>query len=101
MCMQGGLGPMQGQAHHFVRYANEKIQYGIRRYTDETKRLYGVLNKHLSAGRDWLAAEQYTIADIACFCWVYEHPWAGAPTPELSTCCQTSMLCQLVEHPSK
>ena len=68
---------MQGQAHHFVRYAPEKIEYGIRRYTNETKRLYGVLDKHLSEGREWIAAGQYTIADIANFAWVYEHAWAG------------------------
>ena len=68
---------MQGQAHHFVRYAPEKIEYGIKRYTNETKRLYGVLEKHLSQGREWIAAGQYTIADIANFAWVYEHAWAG------------------------
>ena len=68
---------MQGQANHFVRYAPEKIEYGIKRYTNETKRLYGVIEKHLSEGREWLAAGQYTIADMANFSWIYGHAWAG------------------------
>lgn len=74
---QGGLGPMQGQANHFVRYAPEKIEYGIKRYTNETKRLYEVMERQLSDGREWLAAGQYTIADMAAFGWVYAHDWAG------------------------
>lgn len=76
---------MQGQANHFVRYAPEKIDYGIKRYTNETKRLYGVIEKQLSDGREWLAAGQYTIADMANFSWVTMHEWAGMcnifPTP--------------------
>ena len=82
--LQCGLGPMQGQAHHFVRYAPEQIEYGIKRYTNETRRLYGVIEKHLSEGREWLAAGQYTIADMANFSWVYMHDWAGTPC---SACC--------------
>lgn len=68
---------MQGQANHFFRYAPEKIEYGIKRYQNETKRLYEVMEKHLSDGREWLAAGQYTIADMAAFGWVYGHDWAG------------------------
>lgn len=69
---------MQGQANHFVRYAPEKIEYGIKRYTNETKRLYEVIERHLSdGGKQWLAADQYTIADMAAFGWVYAHDWAG------------------------
>ena len=68
---------MQSQVNHFVRFAPEKIEYGIKRYTNETKRLYGVIEKHLSNGREWLAAGQYTIADMANFSWVYGHAWAG------------------------
>lgn len=68
---------MQGQANHFFRYAPEKIEYGIKRYQNETKRLYGVIEKHLSEGREWLAAGQYTIADMANFSWVWGHAWAG------------------------
>jgi len=63
----GGLGPMAGQMNHFRRYAPEKIEYAINRYTNEVRRLYGVMNKRLEK-RDFLAGE-YSIADIACFGW--------------------------------
>ncbi|HEY9214299.1 MAG TPA: glutathione S-transferase N-terminal domain-containing protein [Ancylobacter sp.] len=62
-----GLGPMAGQTHHFRIYAPEKIPYAIDRYTNETHRLYGVLNKRL-ADRDYLAGD-YSIADMACLGW--------------------------------
>jgi len=62
-----GLGPMAGQTHHFRIYAPEQIQYAIERYTNETNRLYGVLNKRLE-DRDYLAGE-YSIADIASYSW--------------------------------
>lgn len=63
----GGLGPMAGQTHHFRIYAPEKIEYAINRYTNETNRLYGVMNKVL-AEREFLAGD-YSIADIACVGW--------------------------------
>ena len=63
----GGFGPMLGQAHHFRIYAPEKIPYAIDRYTNETNRLYGVLDRRL-AGRDFVAGE-YSIADMAIFPW--------------------------------
>lgn len=69
----GGLGPMAGQNHHFVQYAPEKLPYAIERYVKETSRLYGVLNKHLSDGRDFICGNQYTIADMACYPWVVPH----------------------------
>jgi GST-like protein len=59
---------MLGQVHHFRAYAPEKIPYAIDRYTNEAKRLYGVMDKHLD-GRDWFAAD-YSIADIAIFPWL-------------------------------
>jgi GSH-dependent disulfide-bond oxidoreductase len=68
MWQMGGLGPMLGQAHHFRLYAPEKIEYGINRYTNEAKRLYGVLDKQLSK-HAFLAGHEYTIADIAAFPW--------------------------------
>ncbi len=71
MWQMGGLGPMLGQNHHFRIYAPEKIEYGIKRYTDETNRLYGVMNKRL-ADREYLAGE-YSIADMACWPWVVPH----------------------------
>lgn len=67
-----GLGPMAGQNHHFNYYAPEKLPYAIRRYIDETNRLYGVLNRRL-AGRQFIAGESYTIADMACYPWVLLH----------------------------
>jgi GST-like protein len=65
----GGVGPMLGQAHHFRVYAPEKIEYAINRYTNETKRLYGVIDKQLTKS-EYLAGEEYTIADIATFPWL-------------------------------
>jgi len=70
----GGLGPMQGQANHFARYAPEKIQYGIDRYQNETKRLYGVLEKQLEKSESgYLVGDRITIADLACWGWVAGH----------------------------
>jgi GST-like protein len=66
-----GLGPMAGQNHHFANYAADKIPYAIERYVKETNRLYGVLDRRL-ADRDYLA-DEYSIADIACYPWVA--PW--------------------------
>lgn len=63
----GGLGPMAGQAHHFLIYATEKHPYAIERYTKELERLYGVMDRRL-ADHEWLA-EAYSIADIASFGW--------------------------------
>lgn len=72
MFQMGGLGPMLGQAHHFRLYAPESIQYAIDRYTKEAHRLYGVLDKALEK-TGYLAAGQYTIADMACWPWVGSH----------------------------
>ncbi|KXN73117.1 glutathione S-transferase [Conidiobolus coronatus NRRL 28638] len=69
MFQMGGIGPMQGQAAHFAIFAAEKIPYGIKRYIDETKRLFSVLEDRLQ-GRDYLVADQLTIADLASFPWV-------------------------------
>ncbi|WP_433933151.1 glutathione S-transferase N-terminal domain-containing protein [Sorangium cellulosum] len=68
MWQMGGLGPMSGQAGHFGQYAPEKIPYAIERYTNEVRRLYGVMDKRL-ADRAYLAGE-YSIADVASFPWV-------------------------------
>ena len=83
--MQGGLGPMQGQASHFVVFAPEKVEYGIKRYTNEVKRLYGVIENALSDGREWLAAGEYSIADIANFSWMYVHFMAGMSLSTLTS----------------
>jgi GST-like protein len=71
----GGLGPMQGQAHVFVRYAPEPIPYAIERYQRETRRLYEVLDRRL-ADVPFLAGP-YGIADMATWPWVASHDWAG------------------------
>lgn len=69
MFQMGGVGPMLGQTHHFRMYAPEKVDYAINRYTNETKRLYGVMDKRLSASK-FIGCNQYSIADIAIFPWV-------------------------------
>ncbi len=68
----GGLGPTAWQNHPFARYALEKIPYAIDRYVNETRRLYGVLNKQLH-GRKFIAGEDYTIADMAAYPWIVPH----------------------------
>jgi GST-like protein len=69
MFQMGGVGPMLGQAHHFRIYAPEKIEYAINRYTNEAKRLYGVMDKRLSKSK-YIGGPSYTIADIAVFPWL-------------------------------
>ncbi|KAJ7095364.1 glutathione S-transferase [Mycena belliarum] len=75
----GGVGPMQGQANHFQRAAPEDIPYAKKRYVDETKRLYGVLEIRL-ANRDWLVGSgsgQLSLADLNVIPWVRIHKYAG------------------------
>jgi GSH-dependent disulfide-bond oxidoreductase len=69
MFQMGGVGPMLGQAHHFRMYAPEKIEYAINRYTNEAKRLYGVIDKRLARSR-FIGGPEYSIADIATFPWL-------------------------------
>ena len=69
MFQMGGVGPMLGQTHHFRQYAVEKIEYAINRYTNETRRLYGVMDRQLATHK-FIAGNQYSIADIAIFPWV-------------------------------
>jgi glutathione S-transferase len=75
MFQMGGLGPMQGQANVFYRYAAEKIDYAIDRYRRETRRLYEVLNGRLKDAE--YLGDDYSIADIATWPWVTGHEWAG------------------------
>ena len=73
-----GVGPMQGQANHFGRYAPEKIEYAIKRYTNETRRLYKVLDKHLSNSESgFLVGDHISIADITTIGWVDSAWWSG------------------------
>jgi len=73
MFQMGGVGPMFGQAHHFMRAKKDEIPYGTERYGAEAKRLYGVLEKRL--GEAPFLAEEYSIADIATYPWVARHEW--------------------------
>ncbi|EIM39257.1 glutathione S-transferase N-terminal domain-containing protein [Acinetobacter schindleri] len=85
MWQMGGLGPMLGQNHHFSRFAPERIPYATERYVNETKRLYGVLDKQL-VGQDYVTGE-YSIADMAIFPWLLRYEWQGidlADYPEIS-----------------
>ncbi len=69
MFQMGGVGPMLGQNHHFRLYAPEKLPYAIDRYTNEAKRLYGVIDRRLAQSR-YLGGDDYSIADIATFPWL-------------------------------
>ncbi|GAA5889576.1 hypothetical protein JCM6882_007073 [Rhodosporidiobolus microsporus] len=89
--IQGGVGPMQGQSNHFTRYAPEKVPYGIKRYQDETNRLYSVYEAHFAGTKDgvkkdWLVGHKYTIADMCTQPWIRVAFWAGVdiePYPHL------------------
>ena len=77
MWQMGGLGPMLGQVHHFVKYNAGKSAYAEERYSTEARRLYNVLNTRLE-GRDYVAGEdagEYTIADMSMFPWIARHDW--------------------------
>ena len=69
MFQMGGVGPMLGQNHHFRQYAPEKIEYAVNRYTNEAKRLYGVMDKQLASTK-FIAGNAYSIADMAIFPWL-------------------------------
>ncbi|HEY8696157.1 MAG TPA: glutathione S-transferase N-terminal domain-containing protein [Rhizomicrobium sp.] len=81
MFQMGGIGPMMGQANVFFRYWPEKIQPAIDRYQHESRRLFEVLNGRL--GESEYLAGDYSIADIANWCWVRTHPWSGVSTDGL------------------
>ena len=69
MFQMGGVGPMLGQNHHFRLYAPEKLEYAINRYTNEAKRIYGVIDRRLATSK-YLGGSQYSIADMATFPWL-------------------------------
>jgi GST-like protein len=80
MWQMGGLGPMLGQNHHFRIYAPETVDYAVERYTNETRRLYGVLDRRLE-GRAYLC-DEYSIADMACWPWIVPHDRQGVALEE-------------------
>ena len=73
MFQMGHVGPMFGQAHHFMRAKKDEVPYGTERYGNESKRLYGVMDRHL--GEHAYLADEYSIADIATYPWVARHEW--------------------------
>ena len=81
MWQMGGVGPNFGQAHHFRRAAKEKVPYAIQRFTEETRRLWGVLDARLK-DHQWVAAGEYTIADMALFPWCLRYEWQGVALEE-------------------
>ncbi|WP_218311241.1 glutathione S-transferase family protein [Alteromonas antoniana] len=83
MFQMGGVGPMMGQANVFHRYLEEKIPVAIDRYQNEVRRLFEVLDGHL-ASREWLAGD-YSIADMANWCWVRTYEWSGVSIDGLSS----------------
>ena len=82
MFQMGGVGPMQGQANVFVRYAPAQLPFAIERYQNETRRLYEVLDRRLGEA-EYLAGD-YSIADIATWPWVSIHEWAGVSVDGLA-----------------
>ena len=78
----GGFGPMLGQNHHFAIYAPEKVPYAIKRYRDETHRLYGVLDRRL-AGREFVCGD-YSIADMSIIGWARGHEKQGIEIGEFA-----------------
>ena len=82
MWQMGGLGPMAGQTHHFVKFNKGTSEYAEKRYQGETERLYKVLNERLT-GRDFITGE-YTIADMACWPWISRFEWQEIDLNEFS-----------------
>lgn len=80
MFQMGGLGPMLGQAHHFRIYAPEKVEYAIKRYTNEARRLYGVMDRRLAMAAYF--AGEYSVADMAIFPWTRSHANQGIELTE-------------------
>ncbi len=76
MFQMGTVGPMLGQAHHFRRYAPEKLEYAIQRYTNEASRIYNVIDRRLAEAA-YLAGADYSIADIATYPWLVPHSMQG------------------------
>lgn len=74
MFQMGGVGPMMGQTHHFVKFNPDKSEYAAARYLAETKRLYKVMDERL-ADNEWLNGDSYSIADMAVWPWAARHDW--------------------------
>jgi GST-like protein len=81
MFQMGGVGPMLGQAHHFLRFNPGKAPYAEKRYGDEARRLYDVMDKRLGASVH-LGGADYSIADVATWPWISRHEWQGVSIDE-------------------
>jgi GST-like protein len=84
MFQMGHIGPMLGQAHHFLQYAPEKIEYAMNRYRNEANRLYGVVDRQLRES-SYLACDEYTIADMATVPWMRFPERQGVQVDEYPT----------------
>jgi GST-like protein len=81
MWQMGNYGPLLGQLHYFRRFAQEKIPHAIERFSGKARRLYGVLDKQLAAF-EYVAGDDYSIADMATLPWAARHPWQGIELPD-------------------
>ena len=81
MFQMGGVGPLLGQAHHFLGYAPEKITYAMKRYSNEANRLYGVMDRRLTQSK-FIACDEYTIADMAIMPWLRSYERQGVNMDE-------------------
>ena len=81
MFQMGGVGPMLGQAHHFLDFNPGKSDYAEKRYGDEARRLYGVMDRRLAKSR-FLATPDFTITDVATWHWTVTHEWQGVDLDE-------------------
>jgi len=81
MFQMGSVGPLLGQAHHFLIYAPEKIPYAMQRYAKEANRLYGVMNRRLTESK-FIACDEYTIADMAIMPWLRSYKNQGVEMDE-------------------
>lgn len=97
MFQMAGVGPMMGQANVFYRYFPEKIQPAIDRYQNEGRRIFEVLDTHL-ADKEWLANDNFSIADIANWCWVRTHRWSGISIENLDNL--SRWMGQMAERPA-
>ena len=81
MFQMASVGPMLGQTHHFRAYAPEKVEYAVNRFSNEARRLYGVMDKQLATS-DYIAGKEYTIADMAVWPWLRSHERQGIDLAE-------------------
>jgi len=87
MWQMGGVGPMFGQVHHFVKFNKGKSEYAEERYLNEAKRLYGVLDRRL-ADNEWVNGEAYSIADMSIWPWAARYDWQGVEIEQFANVCR-------------